>query len=261
MAGLCPWPSQRLAGVSNAEQIVASGGAILSVSACAGMLRSGAMKLHETNTRLPSSKAPRALSLFAFLFVIFLFCTGRWRPASAQQHGMPCPVLNAPLSREQIVDNMVGMNVARTQALHAYHVTETYRLAYRGFPGDRNAEMIVGAKYQSPGTKIFTIQSATGSALILDRVFKKLLQAEDEVLETEAQRQTALNRENYEFALVGCESTPSGSMYLLHVKPRRKGKFLYRGRIWVNAKDFAVVRVEAEPAKNQIGRASCRERV
>ena len=32
--------------------------------------------------------------------------------------------------------------------------------------------------------------------------------------------------------------------------PKRKGKFLYRGRIWVNAQDFAVVRVEAEPAKH-----------
>jgi hypothetical protein len=236
--------------MSNAEQIVASGGAMLSISACAGMLRRGAMKLHETDTRLPSSIAPRALSLFAFLFVIFLFCTGRWRPASAQQHGMSCPALNAPLSREQVVDNIVGMNLERAQALHAYQVTETYRLAYRGFPGARNAEMIVDAKYQSPGTKIFTIQSATGSALILDRVFRKLLQAEDEALEVEAQRHTALNRNNYDFALVGCKSMPSGSMYVLHVKPRRKGKFLYRGRIWVDAKDFAVVRVEAEPAKN-----------
>lgn len=27
-------------------------------------------------------------------------------------------------------------------------------------------------------------------------------------------------------------------------------KFLYRGRVWVNAKDFAVCRIEAEPAKN-----------
>lgn len=34
------------------------------------------------------------------------------------------------------------------------------------------------------------------------------------------------------------------------MEPRTKDKFLYRGRIWVDAKDFAVVRPEAEPAKN-----------
>ena len=245
-----PWPSQYLAGMSNTEQIVASAGAMLRVSACAGMLRGGAMKLHETDTRLLSSIAPRALSIFAFLFVIFLFCTGRWRPVSAQQHGMSCPAVSAPLSREQVVDNIVGMKLERAQALHAYQVTETYRLAYRDFPGARNAEMTVDVKYQSPGTKIFTIQSVTGSTLILDRVFKKLLRTEDKAMEVGAQRRSALNRNNYDFSLVGCESMPTGSMYVLRVTPNRKGKFLYHGRIWVNTKDFAVVRVEAEPAKN-----------
>lgn len=29
-----------------------------------------------------------------------------------------------------------------------------------------------------------------------------------------------------------------------------KSKLLYRGRIWVDAEDFAVVRIEAAPAKN-----------
>jgi hypothetical protein len=29
-----------------------------------------------------------------------------------------------------------------------------------------------------------------------------------------------------------------------------KTQFLYRGKIWVDAKDFAVVRIEGEPAKN-----------
>ena len=39
-------------------------------------------------------------------------------------------------------------------------------------------------------------------------------------------------------------------MYVLIVEPRTKDKFLYRGRIWVDADDFAVARLEAEPAKN-----------
>jgi hypothetical protein len=39
-------------------------------------------------------------------------------------------------------------------------------------------------------------------------------------------------------------------MYVLAVEPRRKDKFLYEGRIWIDAQDFAVVRLEAKPAKN-----------
>jgi hypothetical protein len=37
---------------------------------------------------------------------------------------------------------------------------------------------------------------------------------------------------------------------VLEVEPKRIDKFLYHGRIWVDARDFAVVRLEAEPSKN-----------
>jgi hypothetical protein len=151
---------------------------------------------------------------------------------------------------EQVVANLVRMNIERSQALHAYHGTRIYRVNYHGFPGTRSAEMVVDVKYQSPGTKEFTIQSATGSKMIIDKVFKKLLEAEKEALAAETQRRTALNGDNYDFTLVGFESMPFGSMYVLIVEPKTKDKFLYRGRIWVNAEDFAVVRLEAEPAKN-----------
>ena len=34
------------------------------------------------------------------------------------------------------------------------------------------------------------------------------------------------------------------------MKPRARYKFLYQGRIWVNASDFAVTHIEGEPARN-----------
>ena len=71
-----------------------------------------------------------------------------------------------------------------------------------------------------------------------------------EALSADAQRRTALNSENYDFTMAAYESTSSGSMYVLTVEPRTKSKFLFRGRVWVDATDFAVVRVEAEPAKS-----------
>jgi hypothetical protein len=50
--------------------------------------------------------------------------------------------------------------------------------------------------------------------------------------------------------MVGYESTALRRMYVLALEPKNKSKFLFRGRIWVDADDFAVVRVEAEPAKS-----------
>jgi hypothetical protein len=184
------------------------------------------------------------------MILLVLFYIGQSQPVNAQQSCASIAVATIPLTGEQVVENLVGMNLERARALHGYQVTETYGLKYRGFLGTRNAEMVLDAKYQSPGTETFTIRSATGSTAIRDKVFKKLLRAEEEVLGAEARRHTALDRNNYDFALVGCETTPSGSTYVLRVTPKREGKFLYRGRIWVNARDFAVVRIEAEPAKH-----------
>jgi len=36
----------------------------------------------------------------------------------------------------------------------------------------------------------------------------------------------------------------------MRVEPLRETKFLYRGTIWIDSQDFAVTRIEAEPAKN-----------
>ena len=55
---------------------------------------------------------------------------------------------------------------------------------------------------------------------------------------------------NYDFELIGQEKTPTGLTYVLRISPKRKHAFLCSGRIWVDAKDFAVTRLEAEPAKN-----------
>lgn len=179
------------------------------------------------------------------LILLLLAGIGLQLPATAQTQ-----TVRAPLNAEQVVQNLVRMNAERAQKLRSYQGRRIYRLEYHGFPGARSAEMVVDVKYQSPGTKEFTIQSETGSNLIIDRVFKKLLQTEKEALEAENLRRTALNEENYVFTLLDYEITPAGSLYVLSVEPKRKDKLLYSGRIWVNEEDFAVVRIEAAPAKN-----------
>jgi hypothetical protein len=173
--------------------------------------------------------------------------TGQTLEADLRQTGA---AIRAPLRQEEVVTRMVDGNRQRTQALAAYRGTRMYRLEYRGFSGSRSAEMAVDMRYESPRTKEFTIRSQAGSKLLIDRVLKKLLQSEKEALEEENQKRFALNTDNYVFTLIGYESTSAGSCYLLAVEPRSSNKFLYRGKIWVDGKDFAVMRVEAVPAKS-----------
>ena len=157
----------------------------------------------------------------------------------------------APLSADQVVDNLVRRNQERAQALLHSEATRVYRLVYHGLPSDREAEMTVLATYDRPSSKDFKIISQSGSKLILNRVFKKLLESEKEAAEPAMSAKTQLNRDNYTFELVGYY-VPSngGAQYVLRVEPKARSKYVYRGQVWVDGTDFAVTRIEAEPAEN-----------
>jgi hypothetical protein len=153
------------------------------------------------------------------------------------------------LTAEQIVAEMTKRNQERSEALRGYTSLRTYRCEYHGF-GDREAELVVKMSYMSPDKKDFTILSESGSGILRKHVLRKLLEAEQEAASEENRRSTAMRRDNYEFELAGMERNADGDLYVLELKPKKRNKFLFRGRIWVDSKDFAVVRMEGEPANN-----------
>jgi hypothetical protein len=163
---------------------------------------------------------------------------------------LPPSITTAPLSVQQVVSNLVRKDAERARALRHYESTRIYHLSYRGFPGDREAEMTVEATFDSPSTKNFKIISQSGSKLIIERVFKRLLDSEKEAAEPEIHARTLLNPQNYDIALVGFESSNGGGQYVLEVYPKARSKYVYRGKVWVDATDFAVTRIDAEPALN-----------
>ena len=197
-----------------------------------------------------STQAMRIHHIILLLSAHFLICGGAWQSAIAQPANTFSADPPLALTPEQVVKNLVQRNLERAQALTAYQGTRIYRLDYQGFPGSRSAEMTVDVRYRSPATKEFVVRSEKGSRLLIDRVFRALLQNEKEALSEENQARVALTNDNYRFTMVGTETLPTGPCYILAVEPLTKNKLLYRGRIWVDAEDFAVVRIEAAPAKN-----------
>jgi outer membrane lipoprotein-sorting protein len=170
----------------------------------------------------------------------FFFAAGRGQAASA-----PPP---DALSAGQIVQRMEDRNQERAERLRGYTSDRRYHVEYRGFPATLAASMDVEVSYDAPASKRFRIVSQTGSGLLIDRVLKKLLKSEQDAAQD--QSRSALTTENYNFALVGSEVDDGRQRYILHVEPKGNGKLLYRGKIWVDADDYAVARIEAEPAQN-----------
>jgi len=156
----------------------------------------------------------------------------------------------APQSLPQIVDNLVVMNAERATALERYQGRRIYHLDYTGFPADMHAEMIVDMSYDAPSTKKFTVVSQSGSKWIVDHVFKRLLETEQEALTDKNRASVELNAQNYDFTGVESQDPDEGCSYVLTVHPKIPSKLLYTGRIWVDGRDFAVCRIEVEPAKN-----------
>ena len=66
----------------------------------------------------------------------------------------------------------------------------------------------------------------------------------------ENQERTAITPENYSFQLTDYQKIDGNEFYVLEARPLNKNKFLFRGRIWIDAKDFAIAHVEGEPAVN-----------
>ena len=155
-----------------------------------------------------------------------------------------------PSSLDEIVKNLEEKNAQRANSLEQYEGRRIYRMHYQGFPADRDAEMVVKVRCRNLNSKEFTIESETGSKFVIDRVFKKLIEAERQANDEAHRREIALTPENYDFTLAGFENTPEGGDYVLNAIPKAKSKFLYRGKIWIDSKDFAVVRIEGEPDTN-----------
>ncbi len=90
-----------------------------------------------------------------------------------------------------MIERVVEMNNSRARALEGYSSLRTYRLDCHCL-SHKKADMVVRINYQAPDQKQFTIVSESGSGTIRDRVFKKLLEAEQESMQQENQRQSAI---------------------------------------------------------------------
>ena len=151
------------------------------------------------------------------------------------------------LSSTQIVDEMVRHNQARADELRHYQSTRTYQVEYKGLARIA-ARMVVEADYDAVNGKTFRIVSQSGNGLLLDKVLKRLLETEKDAAKDK--NANALTPANYRFKLTGIEALDGRPAYVFEVEPLTNNKLLYRGRIWVDAADFALAKVEAAPAKN-----------
>jgi hypothetical protein len=154
------------------------------------------------------------------------------------------------LSAAAIIQKLMAANASRSAALRGYRGTRQYRLDYHGIFGSHSAEMQVDATYTAPSKKEFRVVSQSGSKLLYNRVLLNLLKSEQEAQQDQIRKELEISPQNYNFTLEGLQHTSDGDFYVLHLSPRSSSKYVYDGKIWVDAHDFAVARMQGDPAKN-----------
>ena len=154
----------------------------------------------------------------------------------------------------EIVERMLAMNQERLAALEHYESERTYTVEYTGTGGEHRAELRVHAEYTGPNQKQLTVVSESGAKFLCDKVLRKLVEGEQEAAAQSNRMQTTLGPANYDAELAGEDlvATPGGGVrtWVLQVTPKVDNKFTYRGKVWVSEDDYAVVRIQGEPAKN-----------
>jgi hypothetical protein len=147
-----------------------------------------------------------------------------------------------------IVRRLVESNKDRADRMPDCTSKRHYHIQFHGFGHNMAADMDVEVADHGSTSRTFHVTSESGSHSLIDHVLKKLLDNEEDA--THDREATGLTPRNYNFMLVGNTNEDGRPLFILQVEPKVNRKLLYRGRIWVDARDYAVVRIEAQPAEN-----------
>ena len=160
--------------------------------------------------------------------------------SASSQTGDPLP------SADDVVAKMIRTDVERRSELTGYTALRRYVAVNK----DRRAEMVVRVDCSPDGSKQFTIVSEEGSSSIRKHAFYKMLSEETMASRRETRDGSRITPANYTFNMLGQDTLETGPAYVLAIIPKTENKYLIQGRIWVNAKDYSIVRVEGQPAQN-----------
>ncbi len=155
---------------------------------------------------------------------------------------------NNEMTGELVLAKLLEHNRLRETRLQQYSAPRIYRV--QNDKGQVSAEVHVVMNYRAPGTKEFKIVSEQGSGLIRSRVFKPLMESEVATAAGRNRQNSSISPDNYAFTLLGEEEMAGYHCLVVQAIPRRNDSYLFKGKIWIHATEFAVVQIVGQPAKN-----------
>jgi hypothetical protein len=151
-----------------------------------------------------------------------------------------------PINSEDVVTKMVLNDNVRQKNLGGYSWMGRYSLHNKS----RNAEMLVRWTRTEDGLKHFEIISESGDGGVRSHVFHKLLENEVEASQPSERNRSRMDFHNYSFEYVDEEQLDGRMAFVFDLAPKNDSKYLTKGRVWIDAADYAVIQVTGAPAHN-----------
>jgi hypothetical protein len=205
--------------------------------------------MRRNNPATPTIKL--TLSLVAAALMASTWMAREAHAQSSQENSLE---LNAPLeplrpgiAGNQLFAELEAHNEIRRSALHDYTVLRTYQVLDQ--KGKVHAEEAGRMEFRAPDKKTFMVTSEMGSGLIRRMALNPLISSEIEAAAGKEHHDSTISPENYSLVLLGEQQVGPYRCFVAQATPKRKEKYLFEGKLWVDVDDYAVVRIEGRPAK------------
>ncbi len=196
----------------------------------------------------PSAKI--TLFLAAATFVVMTFAVGARAQAPQESEADlagPLQPLRPGVSESQLFVELVAHNKLRSTALLDYTARRTYQVI--DLKGKVHAEEIGRMEYRAPDKKTFVVTSESGSGAIRRLALNPLIASEIEAAAGKEHRDSSFTPANYTLEPLGEQEVGAYHCFVVQAIPKRRDKYLFEGKVWIDAQDYAIVRIEGHPAK------------
>ncbi len=172
---------------------------------------------------------------------------GQLNPASQPELAAPLEPLRPGVTEQQVFGELDAHNELRKSALLGYTALRTYQVI--DVKGKVHAQEVGRMEFRAPDQKRFVATSETGSGLIRRMALSPLITSEIEAAAGKEHHDSAISAANYSLDLLGEQQVGPHRCFVAHALPKRKDKYLFEGKLWIDVDDYAVVRIEGHPAK------------
>ena len=167
----------------------------------------------------------------------------------AAQNGVASAPDGVQLTGETILAKLASMEAERNKRLPSYKVLRVYNLQM-----EKRAKSLTSKaefEFNREDGKAFRILDEQGVEGFYRSALHKVMQAEVKVAKSKKElREVEVSPENYTASLLGKETKDGRQCYVLSVAPRRNSKYLLKGKAWVDAEDFGLLRLEGSPTES-----------